>query len=81
MAVTRQGLLDFFSSSFGLSPDELGDDAPIFSQGLLDSFHLVELVGHLEAEGGIKIGAMDLNLENLDTIGGILRYCESKGAC
>jgi len=37
------------------------------SADLLDSFHLVELIAVLEKSSGRKIGAGDVNLENLDT--------------
>ena len=80
MAVTRESLLAFFGDKFGLEPDELENDAPIFSQGLLDSFNLVDLVGFLEKALGVKVGAMEVNLNNLDTIGRILAFAETKAA-
>ena len=80
MAVTRESLLQFFSDTFDLEPEELENDAPIFSQGLLDSFNLVDLVGFLEKQLGQKIGAMEVNLNNLDTLGRILEFAEKKAA-
>ena len=78
MAITRDGLIAFLERNFGLRPGELRDDTPIFSQGLLDSFSLVELVGYIEGEAGFKMGMMDVNLENLDTIERILKYVARK---
>lgn len=78
MAVTRESLVAFFADTFGLEPEELSDDAPIFSQGRLDSFNLVELVAFLERELKKKIGAMEVNLNNLDTLAKILAFADSK---
>lgn len=80
MPVTRTSLVTFFSDTFGLEPDELSDDAPIFSQGRLDSFNLVELVAFLERELGKRIGAMEVNLNNLDTLSRILAFAAAKGS-
>lgn len=76
--MNKDSLIEFLRDELGLD-DELGDETPIFSQGLLDSFSLVELVTFLESRAGIKVGAMDVNLENLDTVGRILRFVAAKG--
>lgn len=76
--MTRESLVQFFVDNFGLAPDELADDTPIFSQGLLDSFNLVDLVGFLERALGKKVGAMEVNLNNLDTLERILTFARSK---
>lgn len=75
--MTRESLVQFFVDKFGLAPDELADDTPIFSQGL-DSFNLVDLVGFLERSLGKKVGAMEVNLNNLDTLKRILAFARSK---
>jgi len=53
--------------TFGLQSGELRDDTPLFSSGLLDSFHLVEMISVLEKTSGRKIKPGEINLENLDT--------------
>ena len=58
MAVTRESLLAFFGDKFGLEPDELENDAPIFSQGLLDSFNLVDLVGFQLSQTEARLAAL-----------------------
>ncbi len=75
----RESLIEFMRGELGLDDEDLDDDTPIFSQGLLDSFSLVELVAFLESKAGIRVGAMDVNLENLDTVGRIMRFVEAKG--
>ncbi|MFD0895189.1 acyl carrier protein [Luteolibacter ambystomatis] len=55
------------ADQFGLDPAELADDTPMFSSGLLDSFHLVELISVLEKTSGRRIKPGEINLENLDS--------------
>lgn len=75
----KESLIEFMRRDLGLDEDELDDDTPIFSKGLLDSFSLVELVGFIESKAGIRVSAMDVNLENLDTVGRIMRFVKAKG--
>jgi acyl carrier protein len=78
MKLTRDELCRFFDERFGLDASDLDDDARLFSDGLLDSFSMVELIAHIETVEGIRIGAMDVQLENLDSIGRILRFVTAK---
>lgn len=55
------------ADQFGLDPAELADDTVMFSSGLLDSFHLVELISVLEKTSGRRIKPGEINLENLDS--------------
>lgn len=64
-------------TTFGLQPGELRDDTPLFSSGLLDSFHLVEMISVLEQASGRKIKPGEINLENLDTSGSIAGFLAS----
>jgi acyl carrier protein len=59
----RQALL----THCGLSPEELTEDSPLFSSGLLDSFYLIELLGRIEEMSGLKVGMGEVSLENFDT--------------
>ncbi|BCU77636.1 phosphopantetheine-binding protein [Luteolibacter sp. LG18] len=62
-----ESIRDLIADKFDLPPAELGDDTAMFSSGLLDSFHLVELIAVLEKVSGRRIKPGDINLENLDT--------------
>ena len=64
-------------TTFGLQPGELRDDTSLFSSGLLDSFHLVEMISVLEKASGRKIKPGEINLENLDTPGSIAGFLAS----
>lgn len=46
-------------------------DKKLVSDGLLDSFDMIRLVGSLENEFGIKIQGDEINLENFDTVAAI----------
>ncbi|MCA9663327.1 MAG: hypothetical protein KC486_33665 [Myxococcales bacterium] len=61
--------------------DDLGDideDTELFSSGLIDSFAMVELLVFLERHTGTKLGPEDIDLDNLDTIGRILKFVDSR---
>lgn len=64
-------------NTFRLQSGELRDDTPMFSSGLLDSFHLVEMISVLEKASGRKIKPGEINLENLDTPGSIAGFLAS----
>jgi len=78
MAVTRQALVEYMVGNLGLQEDALSDDTLLFSTGLLDSFSLVELITFIESNASIKVGATEVNLDNLDSIERILRFVEKR---
>lgn len=80
MAVTPAALRSFFASHFSIAEEDLGGDTPLLSQGLIDSFGLVELLAFLEKKEGIRIGAMETTLENLDTINRIIVFLDTRSA-
>jgi acyl carrier protein len=64
----------------GVDTDGIEDSTPLFSSSLLDSFSIVELIAFIESTAGIKMDAWDVTLDNLDSIGQILRYVQLKKA-
>lgn len=58
--------------------DSFQNDTALFSSGLLDSFHLVELVSFIESEAEIRIKPMEVNLHNLDSVNQILDFVTKK---
>ncbi len=71
-------LAEFVARRFSLDPAELTPSTPLFSSGLLDSFHLLELISHLEEQAGIRISPGEISLENLDSLERILRFVDGK---
>lgn len=74
--ITRETLVDFLEGELGVDIDDVSDDEPLFSSGIVDSFALVTLMMHLESAGGFRINPADVTLDNLDTIDRILGYCQ-----
>lgn len=48
--------------------DELGDDSPLVTAGLLDSVAALKLVDHLEETYGIEFDPEELSADFLDTV-------------
>jgi acyl carrier protein len=78
--MNSQTLLDYFKDRLGVDTEGVDDATPLFSSSLLDSFSIVELITFIESQAGIKMDAWDVTLDNLDSIGQILRYVDLKKA-
>ena len=77
MALDRTELLQYLSERFAVSVDGLGDEEPLFSSGLLDSFNVTELVLYIEERSGRFVDPDDLSFENLDSVARILRFASA----
>jgi acyl carrier protein len=62
----------------GEDPDELTDDTPLMTTGILDSLATLKLVTFLESEFDIAVEAHEADAENLDTLDLIVALVESK---
>lgn len=71
---------DFILKSFlpGEDSNELKDDTPLISGGILDSIATLKLVMFLEEEFGIRVEAHEADREHLDTIADIASFVQSK---
>lgn len=78
MALERTKLLDYLSNNLGVEIADIDDETPLFSSGLLDSFTMVDVIMFIEQEGGIKLNPTEVNLDNLDSVGKILRFIGSR---
>lgn len=79
MADLRGALRRALATRFGV-PDGLGDDAGLFSGGLIDSLSVMDLVNFVETEIGCRIPPADIALENFDSVERIVRYAEALAA-
>jgi len=59
---------------------QIDADTSLFRDQLLDSMSLTNLITFLEDEFSIKVGAMDIVFENLDTVNHMLAFIERKKA-
>ena len=57
---------------------ELTRDAPLVSNGLVDSGNLVRLATHIERLTGVSIPDRDIDADHFDSIEMILAYVERK---
>jgi len=79
MKITRELLLDYLHGNFGLDPATIDDNTELFSDGLLDSFSVADLLIFIEETGGFIVEPDEIVFDNLDSIAKILNY--AKGKC
>jgi len=79
MALNKDDLLAALRDELGVDTTGIDEETSLFSSGLIDSFSLVTLIVFIETKAGIRVEPMDVNLENLDTIGRILRFANRAG--
>jgi acyl carrier protein len=77
-AEVRQYILDNFL--FGRTEVQISSEASFLELGIIDSTGVLELVTFLEDKYQIKISDEELIPANLDSLQGITRFVEAKGA-
>lgn len=79
-AETKAAIKEYILDKFlpGEDPDELEDDTPLITAGILDSISTVRLVAFLEKRFGIAFRAHELNADYLNTISKIAETIASK---
>ena len=80
MPLTREQLVKFVQEKAGSPVGELDDDTALFSSGMIDSFSMVDLITAIERECKFRVAATDVSLDNLDSIGKILRFVNARTA-
>jgi acyl carrier protein len=80
MGQIELSLHDYILAEFlpGESPDELRDDTPLITGGILDSISTLKLVSYLEDQFAITIEAHEAGVDNLDSIARIARLVQEK---
>lgn len=64
----------------GEDPSELTDDTPLITGGILDSISTLKLVNFLEEQFRITIEAHEAGVDNLDSVGQIVKLIQEKKA-
>lgn len=65
----------------GMTPDAIGDDEPLFGEGLgLDSVDALELVVALEKEYGVRIDSESMRREDFTSVATLTDFVERLGA-
>jgi acyl carrier protein len=76
----RQAVHSYILDQFlpGEDPDELTDQTPLITGGILDSIRTLKLVVFLEDTFGVTVEAHEAGVENLDSVGQITRLIAGK---
>lgn len=75
-ATIKQYILDEFLP--GENPDDLTDDTPLISGGILDSIATLKLVMFMEEKFNITLAAHEASKEHLDTLTDIANLVAEK---
>jgi acyl carrier protein len=62
----------------GEDPSELTEETPLITGGILDSISTLKLVNFLEERFGVTIEAHEAGVDNLDSVGQIVKLIEEK---
>jgi acyl carrier protein len=74
MSLTAQDVIAILRDELFVEVSEVGEQTPLFSAGVIDSFSLVGLISELERRGGFRVAPLDITLENFDTIERIVGF-------
>lgn len=72
--MTKQDVFTFLKTQFAIEEQQVDENTGLFSEGLLDSFSIVDLVLYIENSTGVKLQPTDVTLENLDSVAKILDF-------
>ena len=65
----------------GVSPQQIGDDAPLFGEGLgLDSIDALELVLAVEQTFGVRIDDEEIGRKALGSVSALCTFLQERGA-
>ena len=76
--IVKKYLLEEFLP--GAGEDELDDDTPLVSGGILDSISTTRLVAFLEEQFGVTFEAHEMGVDYLDNLGDIAQLVAEKKA-
>ncbi len=80
MSLTKENLIDYIMQRFSAKKEDLDNGQLLFSSGLLDSFNMLDVISFIEAQAGITVGPMEVNLDNLDSVDRIIDYVRTRTA-
>lgn len=71
---------DFILTKYlpGETADNLTDDVPLRTSGVLDSLATLALISFIEKEFGIEVEAHETDIDNFDRLGDIVAFVERK---
>lgn len=78
MSDVTQTIKEYLEDELLEGDAELDEDTPLLKTELIDSMGVLTLVGFIEDEYGITVGADDVSADNFHSLESITRYVESK---
>ena len=80
MSDTRNAICQFILDKYlqGESPENLTDDTPLRSSGILNSLATLALIDFIEGEFGIEVAAHETDIDNFDRLGDIVTFVDRK---
>ncbi len=70
----KDQLRQFICDAAFMEEDEVNNQTPLFSGGIMDSLTLLELISFVEKQFAIKVSPSKVSLENFDTIDRIFAF-------
>ena len=74
----EEKILEFIREEVDDESVQLDAETSLFRENVLDSMSLTTLISFLEDEFGIRVGAMDIVYENLDTVAHMCAFVTRK---
>lgn len=75
--MNEDAILEFLEVDLGVDMADIDSTSLLFSEGVIDSFSLVNLIMMIEKQSGIRVPSGDVNLDNFDSVERILAYVAS----
>ncbi len=84
MSLSSDKIIEFLEAQLKLSTRDIfpdsWEDVLLFSTGILDSFHLMDLIVFIERESGKKIHPRNISLANFDSVQKIIVFLSEHDA-
>lgn len=78
---TAPALRTFITTNFYVAdPQALGDEDSLLDAGIIDSTGVLDLIGFVESQFGIKVDDEEILPENLDSIAKLAAFVDRKRA-
>lgn len=73
MNVTQDNLIRYMNDGLGIG-EIIEPETELFSNGLLDSVSMVNLIIYIEEQAKVVVQPSDVTLENFDSVSRIVQY-------
>jgi acyl carrier protein len=78
MPEAKSVISTFLEQELGIDTQQIDGGSLLVSDGIIDSFALMSLVTFVEETFGIRVGLLDINLANFDSLDQMQRYIDKR---